>query len=284
MTTRAQDGAGSEPARSQEQTGADAVDSAADGAPTFIAYALEGAAPVRIVRAPRARGWIDAFPRRFTAQCLPLMVANQSAWWLLNPTAFQVTWDGREAPNALHVEGTGGATAPRNVVSRFGHGIVTFEVPYIFRTPPGLNLLVRGPANLFKDGIAPIEGLVETDWAVATFAMHWQLTRPGVPVAFDAGEPFCAIVPQERGRLEVLRPAIRDLAAEPELARQYLAWRESRRGNSEMRRVAVLVGGPGAVYEVPCELHYTRGTSPGGAEGPPEHQTRRMLGDFVDER
>lgn len=250
----------------------------------LVAYALEGATPVRIVRAPRSRAWIDAFPRRFTAQCLPLMLANQSAWWLLNPSAFQVTWDGREAPNALRIEGSGGAAVPRNVVSRFGYGIVTFEVPYIFRTPPGVNLLARGPANWFKDGAAPVEGLVETDWAVATFAMHWKLTRTGVPVAFEEDEPFCAIVPQGRGVLESLEPVIRELSSDQELTLQYHAWRESRKRNSEMRHVAALIGGQAAVYDIPCELHYTRGTSPGGAEGPADHQTRRTLSDFADER
>jgi Family of unknown function (DUF6065) len=262
-------------------SGAAAPRAAASGERPFVAYALQGAAPVQIVRAPRTRPWIDAFPRRFTAQCLPLMVANQSGWWLLNATSFTVTWDGRDAPNALAIEGTGGGERPRAVVSRFGYGIVTFEVPYVFRTPPGTNLLVRGPTNVFKDGIAPIEGLVEADWAVATFAMHWKLTRVGHPVTFEAGEPFCMIVPQGRGELETLRPVIRRIEDDPELLRQYQAWSASRQQNSHMRHAAALVGGQQAVYDIPCELHYTRGTSPGGASAPPEHQTRRTLRDFT---
>jgi hypothetical protein len=43
----------------------------------------------------------------------------------------------------------------------FGHGILTLHLPFLFRTPPGWNLLVRGPANRPKDGAAPLEGLVE---------------------------------------------------------------------------------------------------------------------------
>jgi hypothetical protein len=245
------------------------------------AYALQGGTPLRIVPAPRPRAWIDAFPRRFTAQCLPLMMANQSGWWMLNPTAFRVTWDGREAPNALAIEGVDGGEKPRTVVSRFGYGIVSFEVPYIFRSPPGMNMLVRGPSNLFKDGIAPIEGLVETDWAVATFAMHWKLTRVGHPVLFEAGEPFCMLVPQGRGELEALQPVLQKLEDDPELHRQYEAWRISRKQNSDMRHVAALVGGQMGVYDIPCELHYTRGTSPGGASAPDDHQTRRSLRDFT---
>ena len=263
---------------------ADGARAAAGGERLLSAYALPGAAPVRIVPAPRPRPWIDAFPRRFTAQCLPLMMANQSGWWLLNPTAFRVTWDGREAPNALAIEGVDGGEKPRSVASRFGYGIVSFEVPFIFRTPPGVNMLVRGPSNVFKDGAAPIEGLVETDWAVATFAMHWKLTRVGHPVLFEAGEPFCMIVPQGRGELEALRPVLRRIEDDPELQRQYEAWRVSRKQNSDMRYVAAVVGGPMGVYDIPCELHYTRGTSPGGASAPGDHQTRRGLRDFVDEQ
>jgi hypothetical protein len=72
-----------------------------------------------------------------------------------------------------------------------------------------------------RTAIAPIEGLVEADWAVATFAMHWKLTRVGHPVTFEAGEPFCMIVPQGRGELETLRPVIRPIEDDPELLRQY---------------------------------------------------------------
>jgi hypothetical protein len=277
------DATGAEPSALGSTADATSEREGADGQ-LFVAYALQGATPVPIVRPPRSRPWIDTFPQRFTAQCLPLMMANQSGWWLLNPTAFRVTWDGRETPNALTIEGVDGGEKPRTVASRFGYGILSFEVPYIFRTPPGMNLLARGPSNVFKDGIAPVEGLVESDWAVATIAMHWKLTRPGLPVLFDAGEPFCMIVPQGRGDLEALHPAVRKIEDDPELLRQYQAWHASRKQNSDMRRVAALIGGQQAVYEIPCELHYTRGTSPGGASAPGDHQTRRGLRDFVDER
>jgi Family of unknown function (DUF6065) len=43
----------------------------------------------------------------------------------------------------------------------------------VFRTPPGCNLYVRGPANSPKDGIAALEGIIETDWSEATFTMNW---------------------------------------------------------------------------------------------------------------
>jgi hypothetical protein len=36
-----------------------------------------------------------------------------------------------------------------------------------------------------KDGLAPLEGIVEADWAVVPFTMNWKLIRT-VPVGFEA--------------------------------------------------------------------------------------------------
>ena len=74
--------------------------------------------------------------------------------------------------------GTESERARANVASHFGCGIITFKIPYLFRAPQGYNLLARGPANLFKDGISPLEGLIEVDWAVSPFTMNWKVTRP----------------------------------------------------------------------------------------------------------
>src|SRR5205807_231232 len=92
------------------------------------------------------------------------------------------------------------------IKSHFGAGVVTFTIPYLFRTPKGVNLWVKGPTNYFKDGAAPLEGVVETDWAVSSFTMNWKLTRPGLPVRFARGEPICMIVPVPRGLAEELDP------------------------------------------------------------------------------
>ena len=58
------------------------------------------------------------------------------------------------------------------------NGILTFDVAYIFRTPPGYHLLVSGPINTFKDGVAPMTAVVETDWLPYTFTFNYQFTRP----------------------------------------------------------------------------------------------------------
>lgn len=193
---------------------------------SLTAYRVAPHPPIALVPAGRNRDWIDATSQRFASRCLPLLIANQSGWWLLNSHSFTVRWDGSRRTEGLTVHYTGGAE-PYPAVSHFGHGVLTFTLPFLFRTPPGWNLLARGPANLPKDGAAALEGVIETDWSTAAFTMNWQITRPGADIAFAQGEPICMIVPQRRGELERFRPAVRPVG---EMAdeEKYHAWRLSR--------------------------------------------------------
>src|SRR5579884_101588 len=173
--------------------------------PELIAYRLTPWPPMRLVRAPRARDWMDATRDHFAYRCLPLLIANQAGWMVLNSHSIRVTWTGGWDPSCVRVESL--ANEDRVPASgHFGHGVLTFNLPFLFRTPAGYNLHVRGPANWPKDGIVPLEGLVETDWSVATFTMNWKLTRPDVEVVFEQDEPICMVLPQPRGLLESFVP------------------------------------------------------------------------------
>jgi hypothetical protein len=112
-------------------------------------------------------------------------------------------------------------------MGHFGHGVLTWPVPCLFRTDPGWNLLVRGPSNLFKDGIVPLDGLVETDWTPATFTMNWRFTRP-CTVRWDAGEPYGMIVPQRRDELESFAPRFVDGESGNRALSEHREWAESR--------------------------------------------------------
>jgi hypothetical protein len=156
--------------------------------------------PPAISPAPRWRDWMNATPGRGANRCLPLLMANETGWVLENPAPFRAVWDGSDSRDGVQVEYS--PRCPINhrlATSHFGSGIVTFPVSYLFRTAPGFNLLVRGPANWPKDGICALDGLVETDSSVAPFTMNWKITRPHDPVSFDEGEPFCMLDPQRRG-------------------------------------------------------------------------------------
>lgn len=84
-----------------------------------------------------------------------------------------------------------------------------------------------GVPNLAKDGIAPLEGVVETDWLSFTFTMNWIFTRPG-RVRFEADEPFCFITPVNYRAIEAFEPEVVPIAANPELAAAYMDYREQR--------------------------------------------------------
>ena len=244
--------------------------------PELIAYRLGPAPAVRLVPASRDRAWMDATGANFANRCLPLLIGNQAGWFLLSSHMLRATWDGGEGTDALVVEYLSGAP-PYPATSHFGHGILTWHIPYVFRTPPGYNLLVRGPANLPKDGAAPLEGIVETDWSPATFTVNWKLTRAGLPVQFEQDEPICMIVPQRRGELESFRPRICSLLRAPGLARSYARWslgrsrflRELQEAGSEAQRRG-------------WQRDYLLGVSPEG-ERAPHHQTKLSLEPFEPE-
>jgi hypothetical protein len=152
-------------------------------------------------------------------------MANQCGWEMANPVDFTAEWDGTTLLEGVRILGKLDAEVP--VRSHFGHGILTWTIPYLFKTSPGYNLLMRGPANRPKDGVAALEGVVETDWCPATFTVNWVFTRPGV-VEFARGEAIAMLVPCRRGELETIEPRLTSLDQADMTLQEYRAWRCSR--------------------------------------------------------
>jgi Family of unknown function (DUF6065) len=246
-----------------------------DAVNKLVAYRTGPRPQMRLVAAPADRDWMDASPQRFANRCLPLRIAAQAGWFILNSHALRVTWNGGNDTSGIEIESLDSEEAPP-ASSHFGSGIITWNLPFLFRTPPGYNLHVRGPANWPKDGAYPLEGIVETDWLESTFTMNWKLTHAGLPVIFEAGEPICMIVPQRRGELEAFEPEIRDIGEEPELASAYERWHESRQRFN--RELSV----PGSeAQKRGWQKDYVRGMTLGGVRAK-EHQTKLRLKDFAD--
>jgi Family of unknown function (DUF6065) len=237
-----------------------------------------GAEPtVKIVPASRWREWMNATEQRLANRCLPLLMANQAGWVLLNPAPFKATWDGGDGKASLEIEYPPDTPERARVAkSHFGYGIVTFNFADVISTPPGWNLLARGPTNSPKDGICALDGLIESDWSATPFTMNWKLTRPG-SVEFAEDEPFCHIAPQRRGELERFRPEFRSLSEQPDLAKRIWAWSASRLmvqlGKGITRRA-----GDDSFRRLWLE-DYFKGKSPTG-ETAPEHQTTLRLAPF----
>jgi hypothetical protein len=247
---------------------------AEEGAPTLIAYRIHKYPSMPIVPAQQARQWMDQTTDRFAYRCLPLLIANQHGWFILNSHRIRCVWNGGTQPRDLAVIDRGGPPGtPCPAESHFGHGVLTFNLNYLFRTPPGWNLWARGPANWPRDGIAPLEGIIETDWSVATFTMNWKLTTPNQPVDFAPGDPICMITPVRRGEIESWKPLVRDITAEPKLSAAFEAWSESRsRFNKDLRLKE------SEAARAKWQKEYLQGYGPGVKA--PQHQTKLVLREF----
>jgi hypothetical protein len=241
---------------------------------SITAYRLPNRPTLKLIPAPADRVWMELTQAGWANRCLPLRMANQGGWWILNDADFEVTWNGKPTVSDLEIKPLKGV-ASYFAMSIFGHGILTFEIPWLFRTSPGYNLLARGPTNEFKDGIQAMDGLVETDWSEASFTMNWKITRPLKKVRFDKDEPICLIVPQRRGELEAVVPEIRNIESAPEIFEGFSAWRESRLQLVERKK------DPRAATLREWEGHYMRGTTVTGRQAS-EHQTKRDLRPFLD--
>lgn len=232
----------------------------------LIAYPLSG--PLPDIRPARAtRDWIDALPEQYGYRCLPLNIASMHGWEVLCPTRVTAVWDGGGGTEAIRV--TAEEQHALVPASHFGSGVLTFHVAVLFRTPPGINLMVTGPLNHPKHGIAGLSGIIETDWSPYPFTMNWKFTAPGVPVTWEKGEPYAALVPLQRDLIESLEPEVRELESDAETAAQYRHWATSRsQFNDELR-----TPGSGAAQER-WQKGYYRGRQPDGSDGPPYHQTK----------
>jgi hypothetical protein len=266
----------------------------------LTAYELKPDTGFQLVPGPRTQPWMAETPYQSARRCLPMLIANQAGWLLLNNRSVRVLWNGGDDPRgSIMIQPVDERAAARVVTfaqggtivedpvraealprpatrleyplkarSTFGYGIVTWEPPLLFRTSPGYNLLVRGPANCPKDGVTALEGIVETDWCPATFTVNWKITCPNTWIEFAAGEPLAMLVPQRRGELEEFEPEIRALETNPELSEAYGAWRDVRLAQKRG-------DGPDE-----CRLDYMRGSMPDGTAGD-QHQTRLTLRSFT---
>ncbi|HEU0083368.1 MAG TPA: DUF6065 family protein [Bradyrhizobium sp.] len=225
--------------------------------------------------APAQRDWMDATPESFAYRCLPLNIANAHGWELLNPCAFDACWNGGSDTAAVTIKPHAAGNVANAATSLFGQGILTFHVPGIFRTPPGWNLWIGGSPNQPKDGIAPLTGVVETDWSPFTFTMNWRFTRPHHWVRFDAGEPVCFFFPLQRALLDDVRPALAPIDAEPGLAERFQEW-SNRRDAFVLRMVSEPPSAPAGKWQ----KHYYRGVDMSEKPQVADHRTRLRLQPF----
>jgi hypothetical protein len=219
---------------------------------------------------------MDATGERFAYRCLPLTIANSMGWELLCPMTFEAEWTSESGLGGVII-GADSAEIEHHVASHFGSGVLTFMTHYLFRTEVGFGLNVRGSPNLPKDGIHPLEGIVETDWLDFPFTMNWKFTRPG-KVRFEKGEPFCFIAPIPYRALEAVQPKIVPLEAAPDRADALERYSDLRQAFNEG-----LNAGRAETAGQRWQKWYFRGVHPDGRPGNPLHLSKFRAAEAVAE-
>jgi hypothetical protein len=244
-----------------------------DSSMTLEAYAVNDR-PQVLVPAPPTRDWMDAINNGHAYRCLPLAIGNTYGWQLLLPVDVTAEWNGGPELSDIVIK----CSHPHQAVSNFKCGILTFDIGYIFRTPPGFHLLVTGPSNTFKDGIAPMTAVVETDWLPYTFTFNYRFTRPG-RVLWKAGEPYAQICLVPAAVQENVQPVIRRLRDNPKLAADHKEWL-TRRSSLRTRQNA---GDPEA-WKRAWDRDYYLGRYADGHSSEAAHTMKMRLKAPVDER
>lgn len=239
----------------------------------LTAYEIYPQTDMPIMPAPISREWMDSTQSRFAYRCLPMTLANQAGWIVCTPASFSVRWNGGPRPDDTVI--VFDQTPPDGRInSLFGHGTVTFNLPYLMRTPEGMNLWLKGPANWPKHGVQALEGFVESDWTAATFTMNWKLTRPHELVRFERGEPICLMLPYPRQLIDSMVSEQRPLTDDPQLAADHQRWSNDRDAYHQQ----VAAGDEDAI-RVGWQKDYFQGHDPGN-ERFNGHQTRLTVRPF----
>ncbi|MBV6657486.1 MAG: hypothetical protein KI785_06925 [Devosiaceae bacterium] len=231
-----------------------------------------GAAEIRPAQAQRS--WMDETPNRFAYRCLPLSIANATGWELLLPFGFRAFWNGGAQIEDIRLEAHDPKDAEvlgRMAGSHFGSGVITFHTGFIMRTSPGWGLWARGAPNDPRDGIAALDGLIETDWLPFPFTMNWKFTRPGM-VEFHKGDVFCFVTPTPHHSLEAISPSVVPLDMNQPLRADYERWAQAR----ESFNARLDAGDPEAIKQG-WQRNYMHGRTLDGERVPIQHATKRKM-------
>jgi hypothetical protein len=239
----------------------------------LICYLHPGWEPL-IRPAEATRPWMDATPEAFAYRCLPLNIANAHGWEILCPCDVTAYWTGGARVEDVVVRPS--QPGPEAPVSLFGQGVLTFHVQALFRTPPGWDLWISGSPNRMKDGIAPLTGIVETDWSPYTFTMNWKFTRRNHWVQFKKNEPICFVFPLQRHAVESMEPKFVRLEPDGDIAQQFRLWSESRNAFH-----AEMADGRDRAPSEKWQKRYYRGVTMRSDKPTPGHRTKLRLQPFT---
>jgi Family of unknown function (DUF6065) len=187
----------------------------AQSAYKLLAFPVTSLSPMRIVPAIAGRSPMNPSNASIADRHPGIRMANQAGWVLLNNQAIEVMWNGGRNQSDLRILAHNSTTGV-NALSHLGFGILTWKLPFLFHIPSELDLRVRGPVNWHKDGVLPLEAIIEAQSRATEIFMSWRITKIGTPIRFEIGEPLCVLYPEQRGLIQRIEPEIHSLDEYPE--------------------------------------------------------------------
>lgn len=145
----------------------------------------------------KTRDWF----RPIFYRCLPLAIGNKMGILIVNQFDFELEWDGEEDPKGLKIYSQYNNPLKNQypyIESSFGRGIFTLNLPFVLRTPPGINLMVSNPPNYIVKNSTVLTAVVETDNIRRGFGIQIKMHYPNVRTKFEANTPLAALIPIPR--------------------------------------------------------------------------------------
>ena len=136
-------------------------------------------------------------------RCLPLTIGNQYGFTVSSEFEISFEWNGGDSSEDLKIylneelNEIDNIKYP-NISTHFGHGIITINTPYFFRTPPGVNLITMNPPNYVIPNVTVMTGVIETDNLRRNFTFNLKVQMPNIRVTVPAGYPLAAFMPIPR--------------------------------------------------------------------------------------
>lgn len=130
--------------------------------------------------------------------CLPLVIGNQYGFAIKSTVSFTAIWNGDDSPASTDIVVLSPPNGIQFVNSHFGSGIITVQNRFNFRTPPGVNLMVLPPPNIFHKNLQSLTAVVEADNLRRDFTFNLKIIEPNVRVDVKQGDIISMILPVPR--------------------------------------------------------------------------------------
>jgi hypothetical protein len=222
----------------------------------------------QIVLSKPKRNWMDETTDRFAYRCLPMSIVNQVTWDVLCPSTVKAHWNGGNHTSDLVIEYPND-TNFQYAKSEFGYGVLTFHTDFVLTTDNTICIYCKGPANLHKKNIQPLEGIIETFWLPFTFTMNWKFEEPGT-IVFEKDEIMFSFFPIDLNFVEKFDVLKRPMNLDSSLHTKYQTYANSRTEHIDS----------GNTDGETWQKYYMRGVCPFSNKKHPQHKTKLNLKDF----